>query len=205
VYGGLEKQAAKMSAATFVYVIGGDHGRQKIGVSDDPGRRLAELQTGSPFPLKFEFVALTEGTGFDIEGEAHFLLSKHRQSGEWFTVPAEVAITAVMAAARQKGHSIKPVDPDNIPAVGMPSIGVPPWQKWLKAAVALAGVYPMILLILRFEGGELPALAFAIEEGALLLVVKISQWALVAVAGVYVSLFNWLMDLMAPGTRTDNF
>ena len=82
-----------MSMATFVYVVSGDHGRQKIGVTDNPNQRLAQLQTGSPFKLQFEFVGLTEGTGFDIEGEAHFLLSKHKAPGgdEWFIVPPEVA------------------------------------------------------------------------------------------------------------------
>jgi Meiotically up-regulated gene 113 len=50
-------------AGTYVYVIGGDHGRQKIGVSDDPRRRIGELQTGSPFPLRFAFVGQTDGFG----------------------------------------------------------------------------------------------------------------------------------------------
>lgn len=49
--------------AAYVYVISGEHGRQKIGVSDEPRRRLAELQTGSPFALKFEFVGEVENGG----------------------------------------------------------------------------------------------------------------------------------------------
>jgi predicted GIY-YIG superfamily endonuclease len=32
----------------FVYVISGDHGRQKIGSSDNPRQRIKDLQTGSP-------------------------------------------------------------------------------------------------------------------------------------------------------------
>ena len=169
--------------ATFVYVISGDHGRQKIGVSDDPRRRIAELQTGSPFNLSFEFIGQTDGTGYDIEGEAHFLLNKHKAPGgdEWFIVPPEVAITAVMAGARQRGHSIKPIDPDNLPAVTVPRIGPPVWERWIKRAVAIAGFYPMILLIMSFEREHFPLLTFAIEAVALLLTIKLAQWLAVLI------------------------
>ena len=40
----------------FVYVISGEQGRRSIGCSDNPRQRLKELQTGSPYPLKFEFI-----------------------------------------------------------------------------------------------------------------------------------------------------
>jgi len=100
---------------TFVYVISGDHGRQKIGMTDDPPRRIRELQTGSPYALKFEFVGETENEGAGpVEVEAHFMLNPHKSPGgdEWFTVPPDVAITAVMASAHRLGYRIKPVDPD---------------------------------------------------------------------------------------------
>lgn len=169
--------------AVFVYVISGDHGRQKIGSSDNPQQRIKDLQTGSPFPLKFEFIGETENLGGGaIEVEAHFMLAQHRAEGEWFVVPPDVAITAVMAAAHRLGYRCKPVDIDSIKATKY-QIGVPTWQKWLKAAVAVAGFYPMVLLILRFERGELPVLAFAFEGAMLLLVIKLVQWLLVKAVG----------------------
>jgi hypothetical protein len=140
----------------FVYVISGDHGRQKIGVSNDPRQRIAQLQTGSPFPLKFEFVGLTDGNGYEIEVEAHFLLNRHKATGgdEWFMVPPEVAITAVMAAARQRGCSIRPVDPDNIPATEAFAIGDPPWYKWVRVLFGVPAFAVMIPALLAFDRGE---------------------------------------------------
>lgn len=153
-----------MSLATFVYVISGDHGRQKIGVTDNPPQRLAQLQTGSPFKLRYEFVGLTEGTGFDIEGEAHFLLSRHKSPGgdEWFTVPPEVAITAVMAAARQRGHSIRPVDPDNPPVINRPAFTNPAWARWVTAifAVPCAGMF--VWALVSFDRGRIGVIAAAV-------------------------------------------
>ena len=48
---------------SFVYVIEGQAGHHKIGVSRDPIQRLSELQTGSPVPLKFAYIGVTPGTG----------------------------------------------------------------------------------------------------------------------------------------------
>jgi hypothetical protein len=132
-------------AGTYVYVIGGDHGRQKIGVSDDPRRRISELQTGSPFPLRFAFVGQTDGFGYDIEGEVHYMLHQHRQSGEWFTVPPEVAIAAVMGAAYRMGHAIRPVDVDQIRGATF-QIGVSKLAAWAQWSLCMM-VYFAVLCI----------------------------------------------------------
>lgn len=98
---------------TYVYVISGDHGRQKIGSSDNPQQRILDLQTGSPYKLRFEFVGETEdGGGGAVEVKAQFMLHEHKAPGgdEWFVVPPDVAITAVMAAAHQVGYRLTPVD-----------------------------------------------------------------------------------------------
>lgn len=122
----------------FVYVISGDHGRQKIGITDNPAQRIRNLQTGSPFPLKFEFVGETiDNMAGPIEVEAHFMLNQHKSPGgdEWFTVPSDVAITAVMAAAHRLGHRVKPVDPDKIAPKYPPMIsGRPP--AWVLVAMS---------------------------------------------------------------------
>jgi hypothetical protein len=56
---------------------------------------------------------------------------------------------------------------------------IPAWQKWVKALVAVAGFYPAILLILRFDKGELSALALMIDVVVLLFCIKIVRWFLV--------------------------
>jgi hypothetical protein len=186
-----------MSAA-FVYVISGDHGRQKIGSSDNPRQRIKDLQTGSPFPLKFEFIGETENLGGGaIEVEAHFMLNQHRAEGEWFVVPSDVAITAVMAAAHRLGYRCKPVDIDSVKGATF-QIGTPLWQTLLKCAVAAAGFYPATLLILRFERGELPVLALAIEAAVLLLVIKLAQWILVRAGVAAVELWSGFNKVMGP-------
>jgi hypothetical protein len=184
--------------AAFVYVISGEHGRQKIGSSDNPRQRIKDLQTGSPYPLKFEFIGETENLGGGaIEVEAHFMLNQHRAEGEWFVVPSDVAITAVMAAAHRLGYRCKPVDVDSVKGATF-QIGTPTWQKWLKGAVAMAGVYPVILMILRLERGELPLLAFAIEGAVLLLAIKLAQWILVRAGVAIVELWSGFNRMMGP-------
>src|SRR5260370_12337146 len=73
---------------SFVYVIEGQAGHHKIGVSRDPIQRMAELQTGSPVPLRFSYIGVTPGTWYEIERRPHELLDPHRKGGEWFFAPA---------------------------------------------------------------------------------------------------------------------
>jgi hypothetical protein len=133
--------------ATFIYVISGEHGRQKIGVTDNPRGRLGNLQTGSPYPLSFAFVGATDDDAAGaIEVEAHFMLSAHRASGEWFVVPPDVAITAVMAAAHRLGYRLTPVDPNAAmaPRVSLVRAPLPPWAGWTALALALAVFFAIL-------------------------------------------------------------
>jgi len=88
-----------------VYVIAGDHGLSKIGISSDPDNRLRALQTGSAHPLKIALAipVPAASTAYEIEQEAHALLSDRRASGEWFAVSSNVAIAAVYGAAERLG------------------------------------------------------------------------------------------------------
>src|SRR5882724_5163672 len=97
---------------SFVYVIEGESGHHKIGVSRDPIQRKAELQTGSHVPLSFAYIGVTPSTGYDIEGLAHELLDAHRKEGEWFLVPASIAIGATLEAASRLGEPIQQVAPE---------------------------------------------------------------------------------------------
>ena len=164
---------------TFVYVISGDHGRQKIGCSNDPKQRIRELQTGSPYPLKFEFVGeAVDDVGGQIEVEAHFMLAQHRAEGEWFVVPPDVAVTAVMAASHRLGYRIKPVDPDAV-AQKSYDIGRPSWHKWVGLPFSLFGLYWIFPDLMRFHRGELE---YGYLIGACLpviVMVLIGRWAVI--------------------------
>ena len=87
----------------FVYVIAGEHGLTKVGISQDPAARLATLQTASPFRLRLAHIAPANGRAFEVEQEAHLILQNCRQSGEWFATSPEMAIAAVYAASDRIG------------------------------------------------------------------------------------------------------
>jgi Meiotically up-regulated gene 113 len=97
---------------SFLYVIRGDHNIVKIGVTTNPTARLAQLRTASAFPIDFSYLAVTPGTGFDIEQGAHAMLASHRCSGEWFDVAPEIAVAAIAGAAHKIGQPILPVTAD---------------------------------------------------------------------------------------------
>lgn len=56
-------------------------GSIKIGRSNDPDRRLKDLQTGNPNKIKL--VAIIEGKGY-LEKKLHERLKEHRLRLEWF-------------------------------------------------------------------------------------------------------------------------
>lgn len=165
---------------SYVYVISGEHGRQKIGSSDDPWQRIKNLQTGSPFPLKFEFIGETEnGGGGAVEVEAHFMLNQHKAQGgdEWFVVPPDVAITAVMAAAHRLGYRCKPVDPDAIDVKTRALPGSPWWDKAAQIAVVIAVCYMLIQGNVSWPTAIIFCLIlFAVINGALRLAAMVERY-----------------------------
>lgn len=64
-----------------------DDGDIKIGYSDNPERRIRELQTGSPKQLNL--LAVIEGEKSD-ETELHKLFKKLNTRGEWFSPDTEI-------------------------------------------------------------------------------------------------------------------
>jgi len=60
---------------------------------------------------------VTPSTGYDIEGRAHELLDAHRKEGEWFLVPASIAIGATLEAASRLGEPIQQVAPEIVPQI----------------------------------------------------------------------------------------
>jgi len=82
-----------------IYVISGG-GLSKIGISMKPLRRVRDLQNANPH----EILSLDFYTGDDedniieVERAAHNSLIGHHVGNEWFSVPKERAIEAVMLA-----------------------------------------------------------------------------------------------------------
>lgn len=74
----------------YVYVleaVGG--GWFKIGRSKNPFGRIADLQTGCPYPIRVRMCFLA-ADACRVEDELHKLGSLYRGSGEWFSADADV-------------------------------------------------------------------------------------------------------------------
>lgn len=84
--------------ARSVYFIEAENGLIKIGVSDDPVGRLAQIKTMSPLPLKL--LGLIPGAGDVGEAEFHRRFADDREHGEWFR--PSPALTSYIAA-----HAVK--------------------------------------------------------------------------------------------------
>lgn len=68
--------------SNFLYVIRAENGLLKIGISQDPKKRLSSLQVGSPIPLELIYT-MPEAT-YDFEKHVHKALRDYRKHGEWF-------------------------------------------------------------------------------------------------------------------------
>jgi hypothetical protein len=102
-----QNKTGEPMTGSFLYVIRGDHNMVKVGVTTNPSARLASLRTASAFPIDFSYIAVTPGTGFDIEAGAHEVLKSHRCNGEWFDVPPEMAGRGDC----RHGSQARPADP----------------------------------------------------------------------------------------------
>ena len=104
-------ETSALSEPAFVYVVMSSHQRCKIGITNNPNARLAQLNTASAFPVGFAYIgAAQSGNGRAIESEAQAMLERYRANGEWFDCPAEMAIAAVNGAAIRIGEGLCPVD-----------------------------------------------------------------------------------------------
>lgn len=83
----------------FLYIIGTDGNRQKIGFSRDVGRRLATLQTGNPEKLKIHhFEPVPEKRVRMLERKLHRELGYKRLKGEWFDMGPTEAVQMLQFA-----------------------------------------------------------------------------------------------------------
>lgn len=105
------------NGGNFVYVVTGDHGWIKVGVTSNPNARLAQLRTGSPVPIQYAFLGVTDGDAYAIESGAHATLDRYRASGEWFSCQPQMAVAAVSAAAYSAGANIASVRLEQVPQI----------------------------------------------------------------------------------------
>jgi T5orf172 domain len=89
----------------WVYVISNAAmpGLVKVGYSTkDPEISAQDLNhTGSPHPYIVEYEMLVEDP-YEVEQQAHRLLSAKNEGKEWFRCPAEEAVVAIKQAAGTK-------------------------------------------------------------------------------------------------------
>jgi len=79
---------------TFVYFIH-DGSYLKVGKSDNPEKRLLQLQTGNPRVLTLlrSIKCASQKEGFALENSVHQKLKPYRCRGEWFEVSKPEADT----------------------------------------------------------------------------------------------------------------
>ncbi|MER6503708.1 GIY-YIG nuclease family protein [Streptomyces sp. NPDC001455] len=105
--------SSKPSGSSFVYVIGPPgSNRVKIGTSNNPEKRLKELQTGNPDRL--EVLWSTPG-GRELESMLHRAFAAYRVEGEWFDFggvePVGAIPHAVQTAHTSPWRSSRPSGP----------------------------------------------------------------------------------------------
>jgi predicted GIY-YIG superfamily endonuclease len=86
---------------SYVYIItdGEDY---KVGVSDNPGKRLKQLQTGNPKKLRIvsTFTLPEKSTAFKVERESHTKIGAlYEKRGEWFKGASEFHINLIVDTA----------------------------------------------------------------------------------------------------------
>lgn len=94
-------------SGVFVYIIGIRKGGRpvapiKVGISSDPARRLADLQTACPYPLisVATFFCPTRDAARTVEAAFHQSQARNNTSGEWFDVHPMKALQLVCISMR---------------------------------------------------------------------------------------------------------
>lgn len=94
-------------SGVFVYILavkkdGKPVSPVKVGISSDPARRLANIQTACPFPLFMlaTFFCPSREAARTIEAAFHTSQSRNNTSGEWFDVRPMKALQLVCISMR---------------------------------------------------------------------------------------------------------
>ncbi|WBU27535.1 GIY-YIG nuclease family protein [Rhodopseudomonas palustris] len=102
---GYSKPRRRDAAQCSVYVMSSGDGCLKVGISRNLSRRLGELQTGNPNPIRVlaESVPLSVKEARAIESAALLALASHRAKGEWLVCEKHSVLTVVNAALAVSG------------------------------------------------------------------------------------------------------
>ena len=93
-----------------IYVVKSDPGPVKIGIAGKALRRISHLKTSSAYPLAVAYIGEAE-TGIEaLEKRTHEILSDFRMAGEWFSASSEVAVAAVLQAAKELDIDLSDID-----------------------------------------------------------------------------------------------
>ena len=76
------------------FITARDVNRVKIGYSNDPSKRLKELQTGCPAKCVIEATIDADNS---FEGEVHEIFRTSRKHGEWFELTPEIEMAIRLA------------------------------------------------------------------------------------------------------------
>lgn len=98
------------STQKFVYFIE-CQGFIKIGLANNLGTRLSNLQIGCPFDQTLIASFRVHDTA-EIEAELHNLFDKYRARGEWFRLPPDtVKLIALLGLAQSPTARAEPPEP----------------------------------------------------------------------------------------------
>ncbi|NNE96435.1 MAG: GIY-YIG nuclease family protein [Acidimicrobiales bacterium] len=94
----------------FVYLVQDERAATKIGISGDPGVRLATLQTGHPDSLHLikTIGCRTTAEARCVEGDLHDFFQRYRMNGEWFDLSERQVRQAVRLAERWRSRPLSP-------------------------------------------------------------------------------------------------
>jgi hypothetical protein len=103
----------------FIYMIchkSGDRlaGPVKVGITGQLSARLAQVQTGNPYPLELAiYLPMPDRSVAGLfEGGFHQVMAAHRMKGEWFDLTPPLALAALLANVRSGLQHFIGDDPD---------------------------------------------------------------------------------------------
>lgn len=126
-----------------VYIMGAKSSSVwKVGSAKNVAARMRALQIGNPAALSAPavFRCASASSALAIEMAAHRVLGRpRRRAGEWFSVPLDVAVNAVVDAAAQLGIGIDrapPVTPAKPKQPRMDGLALREWRAALGLSQA---------------------------------------------------------------------
>ena len=86
-----------------IYLMASDDGYYKIGISDNPAARRAQLATASPHAIRI-IHSVTSTNARKTERELHHAYADKRCAGEWFRLTAEDVTHIIASLDAERGR-----------------------------------------------------------------------------------------------------